>query len=122
MTHILVVGQNPSYKTENNQSLARLARWMTEAGVEHWSFVNVQSRPGTYIPSTEDRHFLWKCLQGSRQSIVAMGWNASRTLDRMQIKHRRVHHPSGLNRILNDPKHEAWCILQIQAAKETAHV
>lgn len=107
MTHILVVGQNPSFKTQDNATLARLAKWMDAAGVKHWSFVNVQSRPGTFIPSTEDRHFLWKCLREVTQPVIAMGWSASRTLDRLQIKHHRIQHPSGLNRELNDPAVEA---------------
>lgn len=112
----IVVGQNPSYKTDNNQSLGRLARWMRSAGLEHWSFVNVQDRPGSFVPSPADRHFLWSCLRGAGQPIIALGWNASRTLERLQIKHTRIDHPSGLNRNLNDPKHEAFVVLQIKSA------
>lgn len=103
MTHLLVVGQNPSYSALNNQTLQRLARWMDKAGIRHWSFINVQSKPGTFIPSTEDRHFLWKCLKDTDQPVIAMGRNASMVLERLQVCHQRIQHPSGLNRELNDP-------------------
>lgn len=114
MIRPLIVGQNPSFKTQDNSSLRRLAGWMTQAGVDHWSFVNVSDRPGTFAPSKEDRHFLWMCLKDSDQPILALGHRASQTLDRLQIPHVRIHHPSGLNRALNDPREETFTILQIK--------
>ena len=116
---ILVVGQNPSTKTVNNQSLKRLARWMDAAGIQHWSFVNVSAVPGRYMPRTEDRHLLWVILKNNTQPVVALGSNASEALSRFQVQHLRLPHPSGLNRQLNDPRVEELAIGQLRQLKET---
>jgi hypothetical protein len=119
---ILVVGQNPSTKTQDNQSLHRLARWMDAAGIQHWSFVNVSAVPGRYMPRTEDRHFLWKILQMNGQPVVALGNNASEALKRFQTRHLKLPHPSGLNRQLNNPEVEALVIARLRELVEMHYV
>lgn len=117
---LLIVGQNPSTKTENNQTLSRLAKWMDFAGVRNWSFVNVGSQPGTFVPTNEDRHFLWRVLKVSSasQPVVALGGQASKVLTMFQINHLRLPHPSGLNRQLNDPRYEELAMGQLRQLVE----
>lgn len=115
MTYLLVVGLNPSLKSDDNTTLSRLARWMDKAGVRHWSFVNVASAPGRYVPSNVDRHFLWKTLVVSEhQEIVALGREASIALWKFNTRHLKLPHPSPLNRQLNDPRVEELAIARLR--------
>lgn len=101
---LLVVGQNPSTKTVNNQTLSRLADWMSQAGVLHWSFVNVSSDPRKIEPTREDREFLWGCIICSDTvCIIALGSKAAWILKQLNVSYLKLPHPSGLNRQLNDP-------------------
>ena len=76
-------------------SLKTLNKWIEK---EHYSFTNVCITRGKVIPDlsrlcTELRNY---------DKIVALGNVASNALNKIDLKHFKMPHPSGLNRQLND--------------------
>lgn len=101
---VLVVGMNPSaLPATMSVSVKRLYDWADRLGIGVFSFVNAWHSPGDVRKQELDLDFLRGSVTG-HEKVVALGVAASRALSRAGINHHMLPHPSGLNRILNDPE------------------
>ena len=106
---VLVVGMNPSNKpllgSSRNATLSKLETWMSDIGVHHFSFCNTFDDPGESRMSKVDFDRL-NTLAGEYDKIIALGGFVSTALNRINVSHFRMPHPSPLNRQLNDKRFE----------------
>ena len=76
--------------------------WMREVGVDAFSFVNAGFNQGDRVQVNVE--FLRLCTEAVRpDKYVALGNVASGALRRLGLDHFKLPHPSGRNRLLNDP-------------------
>jgi hypothetical protein len=93
----------PSHK---NSALHRLNKWMTHAGVEHYSFTNVYHEQGNFSLRDVDYGFLLSIVSLHQGIVFALGGMASSALLRYDYPHVKLPHPSSRNRRFNDPAFE----------------
>jgi len=103
---VLIVGINPSAaKLGHNTTWRRLPSWADTLGLNIFSFTNCIYAPGPYKFSDVDLDLIKNCTEG-HDKIVALGNFASKVLQKINIDHFTLPHPSGLNRKLNDKSYE----------------
>lgn len=104
---ILILGINPSSGKPNKTSatIKRLNRWVDFLDVKYYSFTNVIHSTGKYTSDLVDFESLTKFTINA-DKIIALGPFVSKSLNRAQIKHFTLPHPSPLNRQLNDRNYE----------------
>ena len=90
-------GNNPPNKS---QTIKRITKWSIEAGVQNWTWTNL----------SDPEHMIK--IQGYR--VIAMGNVVAKYFEKNNVEHLKVPHPSGLNRMWNDPKLEPQVIKQIR--------
>lgn len=121
MVNVLIVGSNPSNRSQDTsafhldtRSRKVLDNWfetISREGLEiKKHFVNVtdkktsDNRPLTKGEVEESLQTLrQKILEVGADKIVALGKTSSEALTRLEVAHHPMPHPSGLNRQLNDP-------------------
>lgn len=112
---IAIVGLNPSSKnTDPNTPFAgtmsekRLQSWIEYLGLKDYFLMNLSNRveSDSRLASVSDEE-----LEQARQNlrsfrhIIALGSKVSQNLRKLNVPHWRLPHPSGRNRLLNDPKY-----------------
>jgi len=105
---ILIVGQNPGNNPKafhyKNHTIDRLHKWCDELGIKNFSFMNcVQERGNVSFRDVE-----WNVLEETARShdkVIALGSFASSCLDRINISHFKLPHPSPRNRLMNDKEY-----------------
>jgi uracil DNA glycosylase len=106
---VLVVGMNPSSKPtlngKANATFKKLESWMDRLGVHYFSFVNTFDDPSQAQHSKVDYNRLVQLAQ-SYDKIIALGNFVSNSLNRVNVTHFKMPHPSPLNRLLNDKTYE----------------
>ncbi len=102
---VIVIGMNPSssQKLTKTSALSRLREWMTSIGVNDYAFANVVLTPGRVAKNMVDTD---RVLSYSTQydKIIGLGNFVSEILTDLGIDHCKLPHPSGLNRMINDPE------------------
>ena len=99
---VLIVGINPSDKEHyKNNTMKRLSTWMERINVKDYSFINCITSLGKYTKSMIDYKDLEKRVKGY-DKVIALGGFVSDALDKIEIEHFKIPHPSGLNRQIND--------------------
>lgn len=95
----------PTLGYTRNASFKRLEAWMDELGVEHFSFINVFDKPHAPTLSKVKGKPL---VEASRDylNVIALGGFVSLALNRLNVDHFKMPHPSPLNRLLNDQTYE----------------
>lgn len=115
---VLVIGMCPSNKPTigktRNATFKRLESWMDSLGVRHFSFSNTFDYPSTPTLSKVDYKRLCT-LAKEHDKIIALGGFVSLALNRINIKHFSMPHPSPLNRLLNDKAYENKLVKQCKA-------
>lgn len=101
---ILVVGMNPSTikKIRKTTTSVRLQSWMDSIGRSTYDFTNVSDTPGVFAFSSDDITRLISKVS-KYKVILALGNSVSDILSRQNIEHFKLPHPSGRNRLLNNP-------------------
>ena len=110
----IVVGINPSnHKTTDKHciTIKRLFNWMDALNIKYFSFVNCISSPGRYNKSDIEYEFLEECML-DYEVVLALGNFPSEALNKINVKHFKLPHPSGLNRQLNDSRYESTMLDQ----------
>jgi G:T/U-mismatch repair DNA glycosylase len=103
---VLIVGINPSSaKIGNNTTWRRLPSWADALGLKIFSFTNCIYTPGPYKFADVDLDLIRSCTEG-HSKVVALGNFASKVLQKINVNHFTLPHPSGLNRKLNDRRYE----------------
>lgn len=112
---VLVVGMNPSTKPtlngKTNATFKKLESWMTECEIKHFSFVNTFDDPSEAKQSKVDFQRLCTLIQGY-DKIIALGGFVSESLNRINVTHFKLPHPSPRNRLLNDKTYEKRIVEQ----------
>lgn len=116
MIRVLVIGQNPSAKPtlngKTNPTFKRLEEWMSKIGIHYFSFTNTFDEPGVQ-PKISKVDFKRLCtLCQEYDIIITLGSFVSNVLNKIQVKHFGLPHPSPLNRLLNDKSYEKRVIEQ----------
>ncbi len=113
MGPILIVGMCPSHKptlgNKQNATFRKLESWMDRLNITHFSFINTFD----YHDKPKMSNVNFKSLQRAcieYNNILALGLFVSRALDRIDVKHYTLPHPSPLNRLLNDKQYENFII------------
>ena len=118
-TKILVLGQNPSAKNKNaklaflgTQSGSKLCDWLFHAGVHRFVLANLADhvtknnaplKQSEIVKIAKSREFKTKLAHYSH--VIAVGRQAEKAvrLASSDVKFVYIPHPSGLNRVLNEP-------------------
>jgi hypothetical protein len=101
---VLIVGDQPrvdkgtTIPFDKAVSKARLESWLRELGIEEYVICN---RVDADIEERARTH---------EGPIIALGEKASSRLKKIRPKHYRLPHPSGRNRLLNDPLFELFVL------------
>lgn len=98
---IIYVGTKPgNFPPEKSPTIRRITKWSEQAGVQDWDWTNL---------SDED---MLEKIKGCK--VIAMGNEVHNYFTKNNIEHLKVPHPSGLNRMWNNPELEPSVIDQIR--------
>lgn len=108
---VLVVGLNPSLNNvdptvpfSGTRSGITLKSWMTTLGLPEIRLINVSDRIDYKDPKSMELIRLELRSIGYNK-IIALGNEVSKILKKLDKKHFKLPHPSGRNRLLNDPQY-----------------
>ncbi len=115
---VLVVGMNPGKtktftKIPKNSTFDKLNRWMDDAGVKHYSFMNTFDDIAD-VPKMSMVD--WDRLKhiNNEYTVLALGAFASSVLHKVNIAHHKLPHPSPRNRAFNDKNYEKTVVKQLK--------
>jgi hypothetical protein len=111
---VLVVGINPQYpqyRYKKGCTRYRFHKWLDFLGLRYVAFTNCISTPGLYKNNMIDYDRLEKSTR-SHKKIFALGNFPSKALDKLNIEHFKLPHPSPLNRKLNSKSYEKRILQQ----------
>ena len=98
---IIYVGTKPgNFPPDRSPTIRRITKWSEQAGVQDWDWTNLS-----------DNNMLEK-IKGCK--VIAMGNEVHTYFAKNKIEHLKVPHPSGLNRMWNNPELEPSVIEQIR--------
>lgn len=102
---LLVIGINQpptGYKNgKETGTIRRLNQWMSEFGVNIFSFSNVHE-DRCHLPLKNVNYERLGEMVNGYEKIITLGDYPSKALDKIGISYFKLPHPSGLNRLLND--------------------
>jgi len=122
LDRIVFVGSAPgNHPPDKSPTRRRITKWMDELGVDRfkWKLTNVflTKTTRTKLEGIETQEFMQR-LRGYKK-IIALGNIPSDQMKRLDIQHLKVPHPSGLNRMWNDPELEPKVINDIKGYLQT---
>lgn len=108
---VLVVGMNPSNtpeskKVRKNSTFDRLNKWMDRWQISNYSFINTTEKRFDTISWADVDPIRLREAAMQYDKVIALGGFASDSLEKAQIKHFKMPHPSPRNRLLNDSNYE----------------
>lgn len=108
---VLVVGMNPSNtpeskKVRKNSTFDRLNKWMDRWQISNYSFINTTEKRFDTISWADVDPIRLREAALCYDKVIALGGFASDALEKAQIKHFKMPHPSPRNRLLNDSNYE----------------
>ena len=113
---MIVVGMNPSNRSTKdrvykNSTFDRLGKWMDTLGVQHFSFINLFDHAKDN-PTIKDVDFNSLDVTKQYDKVIALGGLASTALNKINVAHFKLPHPSPRNRLLNDKTYEKKILKQ----------
>ena len=112
---LLVIGMNPSAKAtlrgKSNATFKKLETWMDSFDVQNFSFCNTFDDPSEAKYCKVDFQRLCT-LTNQYDKIIALGGFVSGALNKIDVSHFKLPHPSPRNRLLNDKKYEIRILKQ----------
>ncbi len=108
---VIIVGINPSnrhtqVRVYKNSTFDKLYRWMDHLDIKYFSFINCIDARGEYKNSKIDYQSLEKSINKTYK-VLALGDFPSKALNKLNIYHFKLPHPSPRNRQLNDKAFES---------------
>lgn len=114
---VLVVGQSPGPKFDSpvfhtSTTTGRLYAWLNDLGLKRVSFINASPDVGSSTYCNKDLDFLYTgYMIGDYGGVITLGRMASAAVESIGVLHYyRLPHPSGRNRLLNDPEYVRECL------------
>lgn len=101
----------PTLRGKANASFRKLESWMDSLEVQHFSFCNTFDDPSAAKLSKVDFQRLCTLSKGYGK-IIALGGFVSGALNKIDVTHFKMPHPSPRNRLLNDKAYERQIIKQ----------
>lgn len=95
----------PTLKGKPNATFRKLESWMSHCNVQHFSFCNTFDDPSEAKYSKVDFQRLCTLTKGY-DKIIALGGFVSGSLNKIDVPHFKLPHPSPRNRLLNDKAYE----------------
>lgn len=106
---ILIIGDRPSrYNKDPNTAFIgarcylRLLKWVQYLGIIEYELINSHTPELLYIIANHS----WL--------RITLGANAHKRLQKLGLHHLSLPHPSGVNRLLNDPKYESDALNELK--------
>lgn len=99
---VLFIGLNPT-KAKYRKGCAwyRLHDWIEDMGIDIFAFTNLSFDPWWDGKMNDDLYqIVSKSVEGHK--VVALGGKVSKVLNRLNVDHFMLPHPSPLNRQIND--------------------
>jgi len=108
---VIVVGINPSnrhtqIKVYKNSTFDKLHRWMDHLDIKYFSFINCIDSRGEYKSNKIDYDSLENSINKAYK-VLTLGDFPSKALNKLNIDHFKLPHPSPRNRQLNDKAFES---------------
>lgn len=112
-SRVIIVGINPSGGNPKkvSKTMQKLYKWVEEVGIQYFSFMNTFNEIGVYKSSKIDYNGLLCCKDYDK--VVALGGFVSKALDKINVDHFMMPHPSPLNRKLNSKVFERKCLKKL---------
>lgn len=112
---IIVVGMNPSSyiakaQHRKNHTFDRLYKWSSELSLPVFSFSNVFHQSGGVHINQIDINMVRQLVDGY-DKVLALGNFVSSVLNKIEVNHFKLPHPSPRNRLLNDKDYERSVLL-----------
>ena len=117
LNKVIIVGMNPSRLQPNDgkgPTSKKLDKWMDQCGIQYFSFVNTFEEMGEPKLDKVDLNRLRQLVDGYDR-VLALGGFASKALDKINVEHFRLPHPSPRNRLLNDKVYEEAVVASCRA-------
>jgi uracil-DNA glycosylase len=110
---ILIVGHSPGRVVEGKSITSnRVKTWMNSIGIESYEWTNLVHY---HTPSLKMSEVTLKpTLVRQYDHVIALGRDAAKWLRNNGLQHLEVPHPSGLNRIWNNPGMEREVVCKIK--------
>jgi len=113
---VIFIGMQPSKaRFRRNCTLDRFGAWVDTLGLRFVSFHNAIIDPN--LPqrlSSVDFDLLRESVH-NYSYVVALGNLASIALNRIEVEHFKMPHPSPLNRLLNDRSYEQSMLYELRS-------
>jgi uracil-DNA glycosylase len=115
---VVIVGHSPG-KVSESKSITRIKvkRWLGETQYDWYNLVDYH----TASLKMKDVELDPKLIM-TYDKIIALGNQSSEWLTRNGVNHLKVPHPSGLNRVWNDPDAESQTVNLINDYLETKDI
>jgi hypothetical protein len=114
MKHVVFVGDKPSKRNTSpaiafvgTPSFVNLCKWIPVLSISKYTMINSY----THDDVTE----ICRLFNMNNRIFIALGNDASKVLDRLDIPHFKLPHPSPRNRKLNNSKYIAHELLKCEA-------
>lgn len=103
----IVLGMNPGYGSYMKvpSTYKKLYSWMAKLGIQYFSFANVNDQLD-HVPLKLVDYDRLNTLTRGYDNALSLGNYASDALKKINVKHFKLPHPSGRNRLLNDKTYE----------------
>lgn len=113
MDKIIFVGTAPgNHPPDKSPTIRRITKWANEAGIVQWTWTNLVEHKAPKLKLKEVDGEVLMRINGYK--VIALGNLVSDYFKKNNIKHLKVPHPSGLNRMWNDPELEPKVIEEIR--------
>lgn len=113
MVKIIFVGTSPgNHPPDKSPTIKRITKWAEAAGVVQWTWTNLVEYKAPKLKLKEIEGDV--LIRVSGYKVIAMGNMVSEYFTNKGIHHLKVPHPSGLNRMWNDPELEPKVIEEIR--------
>jgi len=109
---VIYVGTAPgNHSPDKSPTIKRIAKWSDQVGIKEWAWTNLSNLKLSEL-KLKEIDFDIKQIEGYK--VIALGNLVAKYFEIKNIEHLKVPHPSGKNRMWNDPELEPKVIEEIR--------